>query len=229
MPGAPRTPAVPGGAAEGADDCARPRPPREQLCAPGSLPRGGAALSRPSRLQGCDFFFFFFFSFSKTRSPGRRGRFRGPAPRPFLLVGDGGEEVGRPGRRREQARESLSLHVTRRRGNPHSRPLTQMTIFGNVRQWNRPRALRPRGGGGVRRERGRPRRPRSARAALSHPPRLPPSSRGVCGWRQRDRERGREGSAPPAFSPPLPRLFLLLLVPGLLPRRLERSSQQGGV
>lgn len=104
-------------------------------------PRGGAALSRPSSLQGCDF----FFSFSKTRSLGRRGRFRGPAPRPFLLVGDGREEVGRPGRTREQARESLSLHVTRRRGNPHSRPLTQMTIFGNVRQWNRPRTLRPRG------------------------------------------------------------------------------------
>lgn len=46
----------------------------------------------------------------------------------------------------EPERESLSLHVTRKQGNPHSRPLTQMTIFGNLRQWNRPRA---RGRGGV--------------------------------------------------------------------------------
>lgn len=49
-------------------------------------------------------------------------------------------------RAQEPERESLSLHVTRKQGNPHSRPLTQMTIFGNLRQWNRPRA---RGRGGV--------------------------------------------------------------------------------
>lgn len=64
----------------------------------------------------------------------------------------------------------------------------------------------PQGGGGDLQERGRLRRPRSAGAARSHPPRRPPSLRGVCGWRQRDREQGREGSAAPASSPPAPLL-----------------------
>ena len=52
IPCAPRAPAAPGGAAEGADDRARPHPPCERLCAPGSRPRGGAALNRPSRSSG---------------------------------------------------------------------------------------------------------------------------------------------------------------------------------
>lgn len=91
--------------------------------------------------------------FSKTRRPCPRGRFRGGGARPAPLpYGVGMGRRGRPRRARKRARESLSLHVTRKRGNPHSRPLTQMTIFGNVRQWNRPRALRPGGGvGGWRR------------------------------------------------------------------------------
>lgn len=89
--------------------------------------------------------------FSKTRRPCPHGRFRGPRPAPLPYGVEMGRR-GRPRRARERARESLSLHVTRKRGNPHSRPLTQMTIFGNVRQWNRPRALRPGGGvGGWRR------------------------------------------------------------------------------
>lgn len=49
VPWVPGAPAAPRGAAEGADDHARPRPPCELLSAPGARPGVGAALNRLSR------------------------------------------------------------------------------------------------------------------------------------------------------------------------------------
>lgn len=98
----------------------------------------------------------------------------------------------------EPERESLSLHVTRKQGNPHSRPLTQMTIFGNLRQWDRPRA-RGRGGvcGGGRGPLGSPKPP--GPAAPSPATTFLPST-GCAAGVSAARRTSREGSAAPAPS-----------------------------
>lgn len=85
-----------------------------------------------------------------------------------------------------------------------------MTIFGNVRQWNRPRAPGPGGGPGRARAASAP----PARAAgRSHLRRHLPSSRRVRCWRQRGPERGREGSSAPPPPAPLPPPLVLRLLP----------------
>lgn len=135
----------------------------------------------------------------------------GPRPVPLPFGVDMGRR-GRPRSARERVRESLSLHVTRKRGNPHSRPLTQMTIFGNVRQWNRPRALRPGGGVGVEKIR---KDPSGLYVPLVRGPRVPtrttsrlPCAGCVAGVSTTASRTGRGARRPP---PPLPRLFLLLV------------------
>lgn len=106
----------------------------------------------------------------------------------------------------EPARESLSFHVTRKQGNPHSRPLTQMTIFGKVRQWNRPRRW-ARGWAAAAQGRSRlgsprPREPASSTPATTFLPRA-----GCAAGVSVAPSTGREGNV----RPPLPCLFLLLL------------------
>nr|XP_055182939.1 fos-related antigen 2 isoform X1 [Nyctereutes procyonoides] len=86
-----------------------------------------------------------------------------------------------------------------------------MTIFGNVRQWNRPRALGPGGARGRGRAAAASAPPSRAARPLRPRHRLR-SPRGLRGWRQRGREPGHRGERCARL---LPRLFLLLLL--LLP------------